>query len=389
VVLGVDVSRLVGPRTGVGRAIEYLLRAWATQELAFERIELYSPAPIHDVPDDGRFRLNVLPSRGPGIWWEAVRLRPHADAIDLLFAPTSLPPAFRGRAVVESHGLLTGPNLPPAWHLRSRARGWHAAHSARAATAVVAVSHVVKDDLARWCGVQPERITVIPLGMSDRFRPARPGEEEALHEAAERVLGSGDPFLLFVGKLSTRRHVPELIEAFARLATTHPELHLLVVGPAAPRVDVAELADRAGRGRYVHHLEHLDHETLALLYRGARALVLPSTREAWSVPIAEALASGCPVVAVDGPWLEGIREAILTVPAPEVPLLTDALDRVTSDDELVRERREVGLGCAEGFPTHEERARRVAALLADVARQEPKTEPPDGVSNPSGSTQMP
>ncbi len=389
-VLGVDVSRLVGPRTGVGRGIEYLLRAWAGHELPFERVELYSPTPIADLPADERFQPIVLPSRGPGIWWETVHLGSRGSGLDLLFCPYTLPLRYRGRTVVENHGLLVGPNRAPAWRLRSRARTWHAAASARSADAVIAVSEVARADLVRWCGVSDERISVVPLGMSDVFRPARPEETAEIEAVAADVLGAPQPFLLFVGKLSPRRHVPELVEAFARLAAHRPDLHLLVVGPDSAQVGVGELAERRNCTARVHHVDHLGHEKLALLYRGARALVLPSTQEAWSVPIAEALASGCPVVAVDGPWLDGIREAVLTISAPDVDLLADALGRITSDGALAGDLREEGLRRAALFPTHEERARRLAGLLAATARQGSKTEAsPDGVANSSGSTQIP
>lgn len=376
-IVGVDATRLLGPRTGVGRGLEYLLRSWAGSELPFDRVEIYSPAPIPDLPADERFRSVVLPSRGPGIWWETVRLGPRGAGLDVLFAPYTLPLRYRGRAVVENHGLLVGPNLAWPWQLRRRGRTWHAAWSARAASAVVAVSPVARNDLVRWCRVPEERITVCPLGMSEVFRPARPGDRDEVDAAVRAVIGATEPFLLFVGKLSPRRHVPELVEAFERVARRRADLHLVVVGPGEP----------VQAGSRVHHVAHLDHGALALLYRAARALVLPSTQEAWSVPIAEALASGCPVVAVEGPWLDGIREAILTVPAPEVEPLAEALTRLLDDDGLAAALRAEGLRLASGFPTHAERGRRIADLLAATARQG-KIEPA-GTANSSGSGQIP
>ena len=157
-VLGVDVSRLVGKRTGIGRAYEYLLQAWSGQpELPFERVELYSPAPIDDVPADGRFSLHVLPSRGPGIWWQTARLGRQSRSLDLLFAPSTLPLGYRGRAVVESHGILEGEHGARLRELRQRAQSRHFAYSATRADAVVAVSDVVAGDLVRWYGVERRR----------------------------------------------------------------------------------------------------------------------------------------------------------------------------------------------------------------------------------------
>ncbi|HZR91445.1 MAG TPA: glycosyltransferase [Gaiellaceae bacterium] len=367
-VLGVDVSRLVGQRTGIGRAYEYLLRAWARQdELPFERIELYAPAPVDDVPDDPRFRLHVLPSRGPGLWWESVPMARLACRTDLLFSPYTLPVGFRGRCVVENWGILEGEHAVPPWQLRHRARNWHLAYSARRADAVVVVSGVVEEDLVRFYRVPRERITVVAPGISEHFRPARPSEDE--RDLVERVVGAPAPFLVFVGKLSPRRHLPELLEAFDRAAADHRDLRLLVVGPNTWNVPVDELAARLPAGERVRRVEHLDHGTLAALYRAAVALVLPTTKEGWSLPIREALACGCPVVTVDGPWLDldGARQAVIALERPEVPLLERAIRGVVEDEGVRADLRRRGLACAASFPSHDERARTVIELLARVA----------------------
>lgn len=368
-ILGVDVNRLVGQRTGVGRAYEYLVRAWCGQELPFERIELFSPAPIPDLPHDDRLRLHVMPSRGPGIWWQTVHVGRRAASLDVLLAPYSLPVGYRGRCVVEIHGLLDGEHRPPPWNLRRRGRRWHFSHSARHADRVIAVSEVVRDDVVRLYGVAEDKVTVVRPGISDHFRPDRPGDEVATEAAVERVLGSRAPFLIFVGKLSARRHVPELLEAFSRLNREHREIHLVIVGPNLAHVPVAATAARLGCGDRVLHVEHLDHDALAALYRGAVALVLPTTKEGWSLPIREALACGCPVVTVDGPWLveDGARDAVVAVPQPTPALLEEAMRRVVEDVAFRSALRSKGLVCAAAFPTQEQRAREVMELLAETA----------------------
>jgi glycosyltransferase involved in cell wall biosynthesis len=371
VVLGVDVSRLLGPRTGVGRAVEYLLKAWSRQDLPFERVELFSPAPVEDAVEDERFRLNVLPSRGPGIWWETIRLGRQAAALDLLFAPYSLPVGYRGHSVVENWGILDGEHRPKLTEVRRRGHRWHFAASARAADAVIAVSDVVRDDLVRWYGVPSEKITIIQPGISEHFRPAHSGEEAEIERTVEVVLGRQAPFLIFVGKLSPRRHLPELLEAFARVGRSRPDLNLLLVGPNSWGLPLTQLIADAGCRDSVRHVHHLEHDTLAALYRGAAALVLPTTKEGWSLPIREALACGCPVVTVDGPWLavDGARDVVLTVPSPSVELLEEAMRRMLDDNALRARLREEGLRCASHFPSHEERGRRVMELLAETSRR--------------------
>jgi glycosyltransferase involved in cell wall biosynthesis len=365
VIVGVDVSRLVGPRTGIGRSYEQLLRGWAAApDLAVERIDLFSPAPVEDVPDDPRLRLRVLPARAPGLWWQVSALRRQAAELDVLMAPYALPLAYPGRAVVENHGILEGPDRAAWKEVRARARSRHFRYSARRADAVIAISTVVRDDLVRWYGVDAERIHVIPYGLGAPFGPGEPDSA-----AVRGVLGVDAPFLIFVGKLSPRRHLPELLRAFDDVAAAHPDLRLLVVGPNAWNIPVASLLTGTKAADRIVRVDHLDQPTLAALYRSAVALVLPTTKEGWSMPIREALACGCPVVTTDGPWLDedGSGSAVIRVAAPEPALLAEGMRSVVEEEAVRADLRRRGLALAAGFPTWEERALRVIDVLAGVA----------------------
>ncbi len=364
-IVGVDASRLVGPRTGIGRSYEQLLRGWAAApELPAERIDLFSPAPVGDIPVDPRLHLHVLPARAAGLWWQVSVLRKRAAALDVLMAPYALPPGYPGRAVVENHGILEGPDRAAWRELRAQARSRHFRYSARRADAVIAISTVVRDDLVRWYGVPAEQIHVIPYGMGAPFAPGEP--EPAV---VRDVLGEDMPFLIFVGKLSPRRHLPELLRAFDEVAADHRDLRLLVVGPNAWNIPVGSLLADTRAGDRVLHVAHLDQPTLAGLYRSAVALVLPTTKEGWSMPIREALVCGCPVVTTDGPWLDedGSGSAVIRVLRPEPALLAAALRSVVEDADVRSDLRARGLALAAGFPTWEDRALRVMDVLAEVA----------------------
>jgi glycosyltransferase involved in cell wall biosynthesis len=266
--------------------------------------------------------------------------------------------------VVENHGILEGPDRAAWTELRAQARSRHFRYSARRADAVIAISTVVRDDLVRWYGVRPERIHVIPYGMGAPFGPG-----EAEPAVVREVLGADAPFLVFVGKLSPRRHLPELLSAFDEVADDLRDLRLLVVGPNAWNIPVESLLADTRAAERVLHVDHLDQPTLAALYRSATALVLPTTKEGWSMPIREALACGCPVVTTDGPWLDedGSGSAVIRVPRPEPALLAAAMRSAVEDDAVRSDLRARGLALAAGFPTWEDRALRVMDVLAGVA----------------------
>jgi glycosyltransferase involved in cell wall biosynthesis len=382
-VLGVDAIRLTGLRVGVGRYYEGLVRAWGRQELAFERVTLFSPMPIDDLPcgdsPNGPIRVEVLPARGPGVWWQFSRLRRQASRIGVLLAPYALPPGYRGKAVVSNHGILEGPNRVPG--LRALTNSRYHRSSALRATAVIANTTATKADLVRFYGIPEQKITVIWPAIDEAFRPAKSGEDQLIVQTAQRVLGAVDPYFLFVGKLSLRRHIPELLEAFTR-ATATPSarrFRLLLAGPNTAGTPIGRIASDLGVADRVRHLDFVELDTLALLYRGARALLMPTSKEAFSRPIAEAMASGCPAMALRD-VVVGVPEyvaqatgrsaegAILRADDGSVASLQPAIERLAEDDQLCAQLRERGLECAASFASPDEQARRVMEVLAAVAR---------------------
>lgn len=377
---------------GVGRYYENLLRSWARQTLPFEQVTMFSPARLRDLPDDAvrdeRFEVEVLPSYDSGVWWQLSRLRPRASGIDLLLAPYTLPVGYRGRAVVSNHGILEGENRVPG--AVARARSWHFRYSAMRADAVIVNTTTTAAELVRYYGIPQDKITVVWPGMDERFRPGPHDEEDLVTATAERVVGSSDPFFLFVGKLSSRRHLPELLEAFAAGTAGRPggrSYHLVLAGPTAHgphrlQRPVEHIAADLGVSDRVHHFEHLGVETLRLLYRGARALLMTSSKESFSRPVAEAMTSGCPTLVLkkapigvtdyieeNTPYRAG--EVLVEAADGSVGGLQGPIERLAEDDEFCALLRQRALDSAQSLPDPDEQARRVMTLLADVARGQP------------------
>lgn len=356
-ILGVDAGRAVGDRTGVGRNVQHLLAAWTGREIPFERVRVFSPAPLEDAPDDPRFELEVLPGPASELAWQALRLRRAARGVDVLFGQYTLPPGWRGRGVVDNLGIYEGRFAMPGWQARLRSR--HMCGSARRADAVIANSESTKADVVRFYGVDPEKIVVVWPGAAREFRPARPGE------APE----PGGPYFLFVGKLSARRNVPALLRAFATVRRRHPDFRLLIVGPNTSGVPVEQLVEELGLNGSVRHVPYLGVEELAPLYRFAHAFVLPTEHEGFSHTIPEAIASGCPVVTVEHAALgdAGLREAVLALPAPSPELIAGALLQ-TIDEPGFRDRlARSGLAASKRL-SWDETARATMEVLARVAR---------------------
>jgi glycosyltransferase involved in cell wall biosynthesis len=368
VILGVDAGRAVGHRTGVGRYILHLLSAWSHQELPFKLVRIFSPAPLDGFPDDPRFRYEVLPGPASELVWQTFRLRGAARGVDVLFGQYTLPPGYRGRAVINNLGIYEGQFAIAG--RQARIRSWHMRRSSRQADAVIANSKSTKADVVRFYGIDPTRIVVVwPGAAAADFRPARPGDEEETGAARARVLGSRDaPYFLFVGKLSARRNIPALLEAFATVHGRHPEFRLLIVGPNTNGIPVDGLISTFGLDGSARYVSFLGSDVLGPLYRGAYAFVLPTEHEGFSGTIPEAIASGCPVITVDHAALgdAGLRDSVLVVPSASPELLAQALEQTIEDPTLRDRLARSGLEASERL-SWDETARRTMDVLAQAA----------------------
>jgi glycosyltransferase involved in cell wall biosynthesis len=365
--LDVNGLRLTGRRFGVGRYIEYLLRNWTDLDGGFEGIRLYTPRPLDapfELPPSVEHR--VLPSSGPNGWWEQVVLPRSHDRRDLLFCPSYVAPlAARGKVVVTHLGSYEA--VPWAFGLRDRikTRILYQA-SARKAARLITVSESAKADIVRFYRVPPEKVVVIPLGVDPLFRPL--DDEARLADARRGLLGEDRPYVLFVGKLSRRRNIPELIEAFARAKRSRDLPHALVlIGENTPGHDLPALAAASGLGGDLVTRDYAEHDALLDLYNAADAFVYPSSYEGFGIPVLEAMACGVPTVTLrNSAFLEFASGAYLAENAT-IGELQHALEAVLLDNELRLRLSEEGIVGARQY--HWDRiARRTMDVLREVAQ---------------------
>jgi glycosyltransferase involved in cell wall biosynthesis len=175
--------------------------------------------------------------------------------------------------------------------------------------------------------------------------------------------------ILYVGFIGRRKRLGDVVEALARVRDRVPGARLRVAGPVqeAPydeqvRARVAAL----GLDDAVEFLGPLEERALRDEYTRAGVLVLPSEEENAPQVIAEAMASGVPVVATDVggvAWMVSDGVGGFVVPAGDVSALGDRLVRVLGDDAVWREMSRAARAEAERF-----RADRVAAETAGLYR---------------------
>lgn len=254
-------------------------------------------------------------------WDEQVRLpaairRARPDLVHCLSLYT---PLFPPRPyVVTIHDLI---HLRFPQYFKSKVGPYYQTHvrfvCARASRIITDDERTIVD-LQRFLGVDASRVRVVPLGVDDEYL------REHSPRAAER------PYILYAGNHRPHKDLATLFEAWAALPEELP-LDLYVTGED----DFGELRARFSRqnGRALA-LGDVSASGLASLYAGARALVHPALCEGFGLPMLEAMACGCPVVACEDAVPGVLREASLRFPARDVRAARDALVRLFEDEGL-------------------------------------------------------
>jgi alpha-1,3-rhamnosyl/mannosyltransferase len=134
-----------------------------------------------------------------------------------------------------------------------------------------------------------------------------------------------------------RKDYPTLVRAFDALASTHPDVNLVIVGADAWGAAALDAAVSAARHRdRIVRLGWLANAERDALLRSARVFAYPSIYEGFGLPPLEAMASGIPVVATTaGALPEILGPGAALVPVGDADALAAALTSVL-DDEATR-----------------------------------------------------
>jgi glycosyltransferase involved in cell wall biosynthesis len=322
--IGVDGRELIGEPTGVGRYLERVLVRWMQMPDWPHRITVF----LHGDPPSRLASLAGLEwhidrSAVASTRWEQIRL-PRAvrsRAVDVFFAvgytaPIRLHCPFV--VVVHDVSFATHPEWF-GWREGVRRR-WLTKWTARRAATVLTVSEFSAEEISRMFGISRDRIRLAPP-------PARP--------TVSPWAKSPESLILYVGSMFNRRHVPELIDAFARVLARVPHARLVLVGAnrTAPYIDPLALAAAGRLSHAVEWREYVDDAELDDLYRRARVFAFLSEYEGFAMTPMEALAHGVPSVLLDTPVAREIYgDAAVLVPLDQAAI-AQAIIRLIDDDE--------------------------------------------------------
>lgn len=195
----------------------------------------------------------------------------------------------------------------------------------RCSDRLIAVSDAVRNSLLRR-HVPDHKICVVRNGTI-----GSPRQAAALLEPPVVL---PHPVIVTVAGLSVRKGISELIDAFAMVARTNPDVALCVVGDGPDRASFETRAASTGLGSRIRFVGFQPQPSTYLA--AADVFVLASHRDPFPLVLSEAREAGCAIVASA---VDGIPEALehgragMLVPPQDPTALAAALERVLDDLE--------------------------------------------------------
>jgi len=225
--------------------------------------------------------------------------------------------------------------------------------------AIITISETSKKDICRFLGTDPGKVHVIYLAAKETFKKLVNNE---LLTKIKSKYHLPDKFALYVGDVNYNKNIPILIKACKlakiplvicgkqalNIETLGKEDLSMLKGPkdwirylfGKPHPELAHfrsLLKEFNHGKSVIRLGFVPDEDLVAIYNLATVYVQPSLYEGFSLPILEALACGCPVVASKIQTHVEIVEGAVTLVEP-----TNPKDFVRGFNSLVKSPRLAG-----------------------------------------------
>jgi glycosyltransferase involved in cell wall biosynthesis len=300
----VDASAAFNQRAGIGRygrnILARLIRLGAEDSWTFvdaPEIRRDDPGlfPEAKGPNVRTVRLPLSRRNADRLWFRLgvpLDIRLLAGRADVVFSPDFTAPPMAGvPRMVTIHDLafLTHPETstePLRRYLEKVVP-----RQVEGADKVAVVSYATREVVIRLLNVPESKIVVARNAVDERFYEATLPDEET-----RQRLGLPEKYLLMLGTIEPRKNHVNALRAL-ELAGLGEQVPLVIAGrpgwgfePAMDRIRTLE-----ARG-IVRMLDYVPDDDLPTLIAGAAAMIYPSWTEGFGLPLAEALATGIPVV---------------------------------------------------------------------------------------------
>ena len=285
-------------------------------------------------------------------FWTQIRLAWEIliNSPDLLFVPAHALPVFSlVKSVMTIHdlGFKKYPQHYSIWQriYYSFVHWWGTIRAEQ----IIVPSVFTQKELTKLYHLSKDKIKVIPLGYDQENYFIRKDRNEM--EAILSHYGVKMPYFLYVGRLEKKKNIKGLIQAYQQLTINHQSLiipSLVLIGQ--PGYGYSEVKNQIKKNKNIIFLGYVKNQDLAVFYNRAEAFIFPSFYEGFGIPILEAMACGCPVLAsrvASIPEVGG--QADLYFNPQDISEITQSMNKIIKHQDLKKDLIAKGLEQVKNF----------------------------------------
>lgn len=206
---------------------------------------------------------------------------------------------------------------------------------------IICDSEFTKGEIIDRYGIPENQFEVIHLGVSNNFRII---ENSDIISSVKKKYNLPEDFLLYVGAIEPRKNIKTLLNALKIIENTIDIKLVISTSGGWKNEEVHNMLKDAKLRERIINLGFVDIDDLPVLYNLAKIFIFPSIYEGFGLPVLEAMACGCPVIASDGSSLiEVVGDAGLIFEATNHEQLAFNIIKILSSTELSYQLSQKGL----------------------------------------------
>lgn len=291
-------------RTGVENYCWQIINNLKKQMPSDVRVILYTQKPLlpglaENMPKNWEVKILAWPFSK---LWSQFRLsfELFKNKPDVFFAPGQLIPFFSPVNTVVTVHDSAFVVFPKTYRFFGRQYlKWMNKRIAKKAKIIITPSQFSKNEFIRLYSFPENKIKVTPLGYNEE-------NYNISKDYSYPELKTDKSFIFFVGRLEDKKNIGGLLEAFEKIKSKY-DVNLLLAGkPGCGFEKIAIKIENYPFKKDIITPGWLSDEQISVCFKKALFFVFPSVYEGFGLPLLEAMACGCPILASSGHCLEEV-----------------------------------------------------------------------------------
>lgn len=358
-IIGIDGSKLNNSqKTGVEKTVFYIAKNLVKKNS--EKYLFYTPFSIHKISEFKNANERIVPGKR---YWHRFRLplALYKDKPDkFLSISNSLPPLAPDKSVQILHDFAFR-FFPRAYSKKELfLQEETVKNSIKKAKCIILTSDANRQDFIKFYDESKVKTAVVPLAFDDNlFQPIKSSRD---------VLNLDEEYILFVGRLETKKNIPNIVKAFNQFKqNSGSKIKLVLAGkPGYGFSEIETLISDLQHKKDIVMPGYIKENDLPHLYAKAKVFFFPSLYEGFGIPVLEAMAVGTPVITSNIPTIREIAgEAAIFIEPQDIDQMAKELDNLINDEKLREDLIAKGISQSKKF-SWEKTADQIDNLLTNL-----------------------